>query len=191
MPPPVLLLVDFQKGFEEIAALIPRNNLGAEAHAMRLVGFWREAGMPVIHIRHDSTEAGSVLRPGTPGNAAMEFAAEAPGEPVLRRTVDSAFVGTDLAERLEALGRPDVVVAGIPTDHCVSTTVRMGASLGFRMLLAADACFTFDRRGIDGRTIPAAEVHDVNLASLAGEFARVVSSGALLAELRARAPAPP
>ena len=177
---PVLLLVDLQQGFEELATRSARNNPEAEANAAQLLKRWRERGWPVIHVRHDSTEPVSVFRPERPGNRVMGFAAELPGEPVLRKRVNSAFIGTDLADRISALGGPEVVVAGATTDHCVSTTVRMGANLGFRMVLADDACFTFARTGRDGAIISADDMHAAHVASLSGEFARVVSTKSLL-----------
>ena len=183
MNPPLLLLIDFQKGFDAIAARVHRNNIEAEGRAMALLTFWREKGWPVLHVRHDSQEPQSPFRPGLIGNQPMSFAAEQEGEPVVRKTVNSAFIGTDLAERLDALGRPQVVVAGATTDHCVATTVRMGANLGYVMTLVEDACFTFDREGPNGTVFPADTVHAVHVASLSGEFARIATAAALIAEL--------
>ncbi len=180
---PVLLLIDFQKGFDVIAARTRRNNIEAEARAMALLTFWRENGWPVIHVRHDSTEPQSPFRPGFIGNRPMGFAEEQEGEAVVRKTVNSAFIGTDLAERLDALGRPQIVVAGATTDHCVSTTVRMGANLGYTMSLVEDACFTFDRATPNGAVVPAETMHAAHVASLSGEFARITTSGALISEL--------
>jgi nicotinamidase-related amidase len=183
--PQVLLLVDYQRAFEAAAVRAIRSNPDAEVHAASLIAAWRAAGWPVVHVRHDSTEAESALRPDHTGNAPMAFAVERAGEPVLRKQVNSAFVGTDLAERLIGMGRPDVVVAGLTTDHCVSTTVRMGANLGFRMMLAADACFTVARPDAAGTLIPAEEVHRVAVASLIGEFATVKTAAELVAGVAA------
>jgi len=183
MNPPVLLLIDYQKGFDQIAARTRRNNIEAEGRAMALITFWREKDWPLIHVRHDSVEPQSPFRPGQIGNKAMSFAAEEPGEPVIRKSVNSAFIGTDLARRLDALGRPEVIVAGATTDHCVSTTVRMGANLGFTMTLVEDACFTFNREAPGGTVLPADTVHAVNIASLSGEFARIITAAGLIAEL--------
>jgi nicotinamidase-related amidase len=177
---PLLLLIDFQKAFDAIAAATPRNNPEAEARAARLLAHWRAKGWPVIHVRHDSTEAGSPLRPGAPGNAFMDFAEPQPGETVLAKCVNSAFIGTDLDARLKALGPPPLVLAGISTDHCVSTTVRMAGNLGYAVTLAGDAAFTFDRRAPSGRIIPADAVHEAHLASLSDEFATVASVADIL-----------
>lgn len=183
MKPPVLLLIDLQKGFDEIAARIRRNNLEAETRVLSLITVWREKGWPVIHVRHDSTRPTSPFRPGQIGNDPMNIAVEQPGEPVLRKTVNCAFIGTDLPQHLEGLGRPDVIVAGASTDHCVSTTVRSGDNCGFSMTLVEDACFTFDRETPSGAVVPAETVHAAHIASLSGEFARIVTAAGLIAEL--------
>jgi nicotinamidase-related amidase len=183
--PPILLLIDLQKGFEELAVRSQRNNPSAEANAAQLLELWRTRTWPIIHVHHDSVMPDSVFRPERPGNAVLDFAAPNAGEPVLRKTVNSGFIGTDLADRIRKLGSPDVMAVGATTDHCVSTTVRMGANLGFRMVLAGDACFTFDRRAPDGSRISAEAMHAAHLASLSDEFARVVPTADLLAELTA------
>lgn len=180
-PSPVLLLIDWQKGFEEIAARTPRSSLEAETNARRLLTHWRDKGWPVIHVLHDSVNAGSVFRPGRSGNAPIASLEPEAGEPVLRKSVNSAFIGTDLAARLDRLGRPVVVVTGQSTDHCVTTSVRMGANLGYRMIVAGDATATFDRIDLEGQAIPAETVQRVHLASLNGEFAAVMPTPALLA----------
>jgi nicotinamidase-related amidase len=175
-----LVLIDIQVGFDD-PAWGARNNPDAENVCGQLLEVWRSNGWPVVHIQHDSTEPGSALAPGSPGHAHKTQVSPRGGEPVLHKTVNSAFIGTDLEQRLHDLGAPGVVVCGLTTDHCVSTTTRMSANLGFETWLVADGCATFARRGPDGQLFAASLVHDIALASLHDEFAIVLRAADLLA----------
>src|SRR6476620_12235076 len=98
------------------------------------------------------------------------------GEPVVTKGVNSAFIGTDLEERLHAAGATTVVIAALTTDHCGSTTARMSGNLGFETWVVGDACATFDREGPDGESFPAELIHRTTLASLHDEFADVIAT---------------
>ena len=103
-----------------------------------------------------------------------------PGEAVIAKSTNSAFIGTDLERRLRAAKAAPVVFAGVATSNSVEATVRMAGNLGFDAWIVADGCFTFDKTLLDGRVIPAADVHALSLANLSGEYARVVNSAELL-----------
>ena len=175
-----LLFVDWQQGFIELARRMERNNPHAEDNAARLLAHWRAQGWPVFHVRHNSLEADSVLREGLPGFAFRDVAQPAAGEPVFVKRVHAAFIGTDLEGALRRAGVIRLVISGVRTDHCVSTTARMAYDLGFQVVVAGDACHAFACETPDGRVIDAQTVHDVNLASLHGEFAQVAPTAALL-----------
>lgn len=176
-----LLLIDLQIGFDD-PSWGKRNNPMAEENAAALLSYWREMAWPVIHVQHCSIEPGSTLAPGHPG---WEFkAATKPldGEKHVKKSVNSAFIGTQLEEYLRSLGISSLVIAGLTTDHCVSTTTRMAGNLGFEVRLVSDATATFDRRGHDGAYHSADEIHNIHLASLHAEFCVVRSTSEILTE---------
>lgn len=180
---PILLIVDVQKGLAE-PALGRRNNPAAEANMARLLETWREHSWPTVHIRHDSTEVDSYLRPGLPGNDYKDEIRPLPGETEFIKSTNSAFVGTGLEQYLRERGSERLVIVGLTTDHCVSATTRSASDLGFDVILVADACAAFERQGYDGRFYSGDEIHRVSLVSLEGEFCRVINSAELLDELQ-------
>ena len=103
-------------------------------------------------------------------------------EPVVSKSVNSAFIGTDLDLRLRRLRADRIVTFGISTDMCVSTTIRTGANMGWRFTLAADACDCFDLPDGKGGTIPATAIQAAHVATLAMEFCEVVTTSDLLGQ---------
>jgi nicotinamidase-related amidase len=172
---PALLLIDVQKAFDSLEYYGgERNNPEAEANCGRLLGHWRAQGWPIIHIRHASVVPGSPLAPGHPGHAFKDEALPLEGEPVLTKNVNSGFIGTGLQALLDQQGIRTVVLAGLTTEHCVSTTTRMAANLGYRTVVASDATAAFRKKGLRGEVISAETVWQVSLATLNEEFALVV-----------------
>ena len=135
----------------------------------------------IAHVFHNSTSPKSPLWPTKPTNKAMSCAAPIDGEPVLSKKVNCAFVGTDLEKMLREQKIRQIIICGIATDHCVSTTVRLAADLEIvkrqdddlgLVAIIGDASAAFNNRGrFDAET-----VHAVNLASLEDEFAEVIST---------------
>lgn len=56
------------------------------------------------------------------------------------KTTDSALTGTNLRLILRNIGITDVIVAGIFTDQCVSSTVRSLADESFGVIVVEDCC---------------------------------------------------
>jgi len=168
-----------QVGFEDPAWGM-RNNPMAETNVGRLQAFWRHSKRPVLHVRHDSLDPRSPLRPRQRGNAFKPQAAPQGAELIFPKTVNSAFIGTRLEETLRKAGHKTLVLVGLTTNHCVSTTARMAANLGFETIVVSDATAAFARRGLDGRMRSAQDVHMAALSDLQGEFATIVETGALL-----------
>lgn len=174
-----LLIIDVQKGFDD-PFWGERNNPQAEDNIARLLETWRKRGRPVFHVQHMSISPTSPLHPSRPGNAIKDALQPRPGEPLIQKTVNSAFIGTDLEQQLRNMGCTSLVIVGLTTPHCVSTTTRMAGNLGFETYLVSDATAAFALTGHDGRKYAAQEIHDVTLATLSGEFAAIVKTEELI-----------
>ncbi len=177
-PYAALLLIDVQKAFDD-PVWGHRNNPEAEHRIAELLSFWRKANQPVIHIQHLSISPNSPLRPEQPGCAFKPEAQPEAGEVIFQKSVNSAFIGTDLEIYLRKQGIQKLVIVGFTTDHCVSTTTRMAGNLGFEVNVVEDAAATFDRE-FRGKHYPAQLIHETALASLDGEFAKVLAAADLL-----------
>ena len=172
-----LILIDIQKGFDDVAYWGGhRNNPSAEQNASALLSHWREKKWPVFHVKHNSVTPGSRLAPGLQGNEFNELVRPIGSEPVIEKNVNSAFIGTDLKDRLDQAKIKSAVIAGLTTDHCVSTRARMAANLGYETFVVSDATATFDRVSSEGKRFSAEIIHETALASLDGEFATIIST---------------
>jgi nicotinamidase-related amidase len=173
----VLMIVDVQLAIDD-PKWGPRNNADAEGRIAALLAAWRDAAIPVVHIRHDSTEPNSPYRPGTPGHPFKPEAMPRPGEPVVGKSANSAFIGTDLEDKLG--GATTLVICGVLTHNSLEATVRHAGNLGYRVFVPGDACWAADVRDLTGRLWPAEDVHQLSLAVMHGEYAVVTDTAALL-----------
>lgn len=167
-----LILIDVQLGLDD-ARLGARSNPAAEQNMARLLHAWRRQGRPIFHIQHMSTEPASPLRADLPGNCIKPEVAPLPGEPIIQKQVNCAFIGTDLQERLQAQGIQSLLFVGLTAEHCVSTSARVAGDLGYEVVVAADATASHECFSYDGAHIPAETVQAVALANLHREFATV------------------
>ena len=174
-----LVIVDVQKGLDA-PELGKRNNPDAESNMATLLAEWRKRSAPVVHVKHNSTELNSTLRPELPGNEIKDCVKPLPNEKLFEKTVNSAFIGTGLEEHLNRNDIKNLVIAGLTTDHCVSTTVRMASNLGFKVWLVEDATATFERQNNNGKYFTAEQMHEISLASLNGEFCDVIKTSEAL-----------
>ena len=178
--PSTLLVIDVQQGFDA-PSWGRRNNPHLEQRVADLLRVWRATRRPVVHVRHMSTDPSSPLRPGQPGNAFKPETAPVAGEAVIEKSVNSAFIGTSLEIDLRRAGCRGLIIVGLTTNHCVSTTARTAGNLGFVTSVVSDATATFDRVGPDGIEYRAELIHAMALSDLHGEFATVVDTAAVVA----------
>jgi nicotinamidase-related amidase len=151
-------------------------------NVVRLLARFRAADLEVACVRIGSRRedgrdrprarrsGGSVpLLADEPAARIADAVAPLPGEFVASRTGDSALSGTGLCLALRTLGITDVVVTGVLTDQCISSTVRALADEDFSVILVEDACAA----GTDA-------IHVAELATLNRVFCLVMQTDELL-----------
>jgi len=121
---------------------------------------------------------GRLLVRGEFGHDLVDELQPVAGEPVIDKPGYSAFVATDLEAVLRHRGIDTLLITGVTTEVCVSSTVRHATDLGFHCLTVADACGSGDP-----------DLHTATLATIAvegGIFGEVVLAADLLARMEAR-----
>ena len=175
-----LVVVDVQKGFDDISYWGERNNPDCERNVARLIEAWRARRWPIVFVRHDSVVSDSPLRPASPGN---EFKDVIVGEPdlLITKSVHSAFLGEpDLDAWLRRHRITGVTVCGIQTNMCCETTARQAGDLGYDMMFAIDATHTFDIVASDGRVHAAGAIAEYSALTLAADFGTIVSTAQIV-----------
>jgi len=176
-----LLLIDVQKGVNVLThwggPTGRRNNPEAEDRMQDLLRAWRKAERPIFFTRHDSREEASPLKLSIETGDMIDGFEPLPGEVVIRKDVNSAFIGTDLELRMRQLGVSRLVIVGFFTNFCVETSTRMAGNMGYDTYLVPDACATTNRVGPDGTDFDPDLVHAMSVASLHGEFCTAITAG--------------
>ncbi len=177
-----MLIIDIQNDYFPGGAHPLVGPEAAAAAAASLLEGFRHSGEAVVHVRHewDAPEA-SFMRPGTPGVEIHQSVRPLPGETVITKREPNAFLGTELAGLLQALGTDELVVAGMMTSMCVDSSVRAAAELGYDVVLVHDACAAPDLE-FGGVQVPGEAVHAAFIAALGDGFARVVSGADITAK---------
>jgi nicotinamidase-related amidase len=180
-----LIIIDMQKGMRS-STLPPRNNPAAEDNIAQLLAIWREAGQPVVFVRHISRSRTSVFAPGQLGAEFQDRFMPLAHEHMVEKNVTDAFINTGLERWLHARGIRQVVIAGVSTENSVEASARTCSNLGFSTIVAADGCFTFDKQDFGGTLRSAEEVHLMALGNLQAEYAQVMCTDEVLRQLRHR-----
>jgi maleamate amidohydrolase len=183
-----LLIVDFVVGFADPKTFGGGNIAPAIERTVHLLAAARRHGWPVAHSRIVYAADGSddnvfslkvpgmaTLTEGHPNSAIVPELTPAAGELVVRKTVPSAFFGTQLAPWLSQRAVQTLIVAGAVTSGCVRASVVDAMSHGFRPLVVSDC--VGDR---------ALGPHDANLFDMQQKYAAVMTLDEALSTIEKR-----
>ena len=183
---PAVLAIDLVNAFTD-----PRLPFGSDLDAVveqarRVLDLGRRTGAPVLfttvaYERPDLADAGlwalkvpasATLRAGSPEVELDGRLERREGESILLKKYASAFFGTDLVSRLNALRVDTLVLVGCTTSGCVRATAVDAIQNGFRPIVVREAV---------GDRDPAA--HEQSLLDLQAKYADVVSADSVLVQL--------
>ena len=138
----------------------------AAEKAGEVLSFFRNNEMLVIHIQHIGVQEGATFfLPETKGAEIHQSVTPLETEKVITKNYPNSFRETELLDYLKEKSISNLVICGMMTDVCVSSTTRAAMDFGFHNTIITDAVTTRDR-DLNGKTIPAQQVTESFLAGL-------------------------
>lgn len=177
-----LLLIDFQMDYFFPDKVWIPDGEQTVTYASRLVHWADLNGIAVVHVQHVSHAPGApVFAYGSKGAELHPVVQPLAHHRLIQKGMPSSFNGTELKEFLAGRGIKTLVVCGLMTHMCVSTTARDAVHLGLRVIVAGDACATralpgfIGGEGMDHRTL-----HRAALIALSDRFADILPTLAIV-----------
>lgn len=164
-----LLIIDIQDFYFPGGKMELVNPQAAANNAAILLTYFRDKGMPVIFIKHESDVQSDIQSTVKPKE----------GEKIFTKKEISSFNGTGLDEYLKSIGVKNLIICGMQTHMCVEGAVRAGYDLGYKITLVHDACATRDLKW-ENDVIPAKMVHLSTLVTLKN-YAKIVCTADYIA----------
>lgn len=149
-----LLVIDMQNAYFNNNALADKKD-SLIKNVNELIKYFQDTKLPIIlvrteHGRNKSTWTLNMLNDGNGylfnDDSDVDFLEDLDQENTtqLIKTRDSAFYGTDLANRLHTLSVEQLVLAGVSTHSCILFSAADAYAANFRAILAVDAIASHD-----------------------------------------------
>lgn len=165
-----LVIIDIQNDYFPGGALTLDGAVVAAEKASHLLNIFREQKLPIVHIQHESLdpETGFML-PGSVGQEINDIVKPKQSETLFTKYYPNAFWQTELESNLKGLSVQHLVIVGMMTHMCVSSTARAAMERGFLTTLIQDACATraleFEGTEISGETVHKTALAELTLIS--------------------------
>lgn len=161
-----LLIIDIQNDYFPGGTMELSGSNEAAENAGKVLSFFRNNDLPVIHIQHIGAQEGATFfLPATKGAEIHKSVKPLETEKVIIKNFPNSFRETELLDYLKGNSISNLVICGMMTDVCVSSTTRAAMDFGFHNTIIADAVTTRDRE-LDGKIIPAQQITESFLAGL-------------------------
>ncbi|MDV7340406.1 cysteine hydrolase family protein [Terasakiella sp. A23] len=169
-----LVIIDVQKAIDE-PCWDGKNNPDYQMRVQDLLSIWRVRKWPVFHVKHNEPNPASTYHTDKPTNDFKPETAPLPGEIVIEKEVNCAFIKTSLGSQLRTEGCDKIVFCGVVTHNSIDATVRHASCLGFLTYVVSDACTAVPVVDKAGKRWEAEDVHNLYLGVLDGEYADVIT----------------
>jgi nicotinamidase-related amidase len=143
---------------------------------------YRQADMPIVHIRHEEPAGAPVFAADGKLVETMPEVAPRHIEPVVTKHSAGAFTDTELRAVLTQLAVRTVVIAGFMTHMCCDTTARQAQERGLDVIFLTDGTATRSLT-LGKRTIDYLDVQAATLAAQADGFSRLADVATVRASL--------
>lgn len=166
MPKTALIIIDIQNDYFPGGAMALSKPMEAAHKAQQVLEYFRNTQQTVVHIAHENINPEQpFMLANTEGQQIHSSVWPIEDETVIKKHYPNAFWQTDLEQVLRDAKIKSVMLLGMMTHMCVSTTARAAMERGFNVTIVVDACATQDLQ-YDGKAINAEIVHKTALAEL-------------------------
>jgi nicotinamidase-related amidase len=162
-----LIIIDVQNDYFKGGVLELSKPNETAANIKEVLEECRSKGVQAIHVQHENLNPNlPFMIPGTNGQKLHDSLLPNEGETLITKNYPNSFWKTDLEETLKAKGIEQLMITGMMTHMCVSSTARAAMERGFQVTIVEDAC---DTKSLEfmGEVIPAETVHKTALAEIA------------------------
>lgn len=176
-----VIVIDIQNEYFAGGKMPIPDGMKALNNSKRIVEFAHKNNMPVFFVQHLGDADGPLF---AKGSRFAEFHKDLqPGskDRVISKATPSSFVGTDLQQQLDALGIKQLIVTGLMTHMCVSSTARDAVPLGYAVIIPEDATATRDLATWDNNVVDHNVLQQAALAAVADVFAEIKTTDDVLA----------
>lgn len=180
-----LLIIDVQNDYFPEGKMTLEKAEQAAQNILKVLEYFRENNLPVIHIQHISTNEGAAFfLPDTDGVKINHLVLPMEDEKIIVKHFPNSFRETDLLSFLQSKKIKNLVMTGMMTDICVEATTRAAFDFGFINTIVGDATATRNRE-LNGEVVKAADVQKSFLAgisALGNLYANVMNTNEFLSK---------